>query len=1528
MKLKFKLLLAAFILVVFSFGFSNQLSNSAQPVLIRIEIKTADDLNLLRELPLSARLRTDDYVIASISSDKLSLLTDAGFSIEILDEQEETDQYYSVQRSHFRPLGALPTESDVLFQTDRTAIIKAPADVTKNLINAGFQTTKLPDLPISLNVSKKSKLQELNLKRLQDPVIDAIIQQVSDARITAAVQRLQNFQTRYSGSDSIYTASQWIYDEFKSYGYEDVKFDTLDVIVMEKLQRNVIVTKPGRTYPDSVIIIGGHYDSVVYDGTNPMLWAPGANDNASGTVAAMEAARLLADIELEATVIFACWAAEEQGLYGAWDYVQKAVAQDREIDVYINFDMIGNLDNHIRDVSVFTDQASYGFAELMSEMALMYTTLEPIIRPAGGGSDHWPFMQMGYNIIYAEEADFSPNWHKSTDIIENMDIHYCNEVIRMGLATLLHLAGPPPEITGPYVRYKTVSFDDDNSQSSVGNDNGYLDPGETIELNVSLENIGIDLAEAITGVLQTQDKYVTIIDSINIYGDIAPNDSASNPNPFIFSISKNIPANRTIVFSIRATATSNEFWDSTFLLKLTQPVLTFQNYSVTEITGDNDQIPDVGETFNLFLQIGNFGTRPANDVVAILHTYDPDVTIIDNEATIETILQDSVGENISDPFVVQINDSALPHRVKFIADVQEGAGFFNTKIEFNLLLEQGKVLLVIDDGFADKSQYYTQILDELGVPFETWQVIDQGDVPQNIILDFENIIWFTGLEPVNTLTPDDQSNLQVFLDNGGSLLLSGQMIGLNIQNSEFYSNYLHAKFIHLRTGLHYLNTVAENPVTDLTDVSLATSGDNLQTLTSENDPITPGFSLFTYDTTSPEGPGNIQSSGTAMIGVDNSTYKLIFCGFGFEGFEPYETRKTLLSDILGWFKGSPLDTRAILMTSSYDFDDDSVDPSHGDGDGYINPGETIELNVTIMNSGTLDANNVEAILRTGNEFITIIDSSQIVGDILSGTSIETPGAFTFFVDESTTHETPISFTLIFTDSTSNRWDEELQATVYLSNTINGQVTDAGTGLGISGAQLNWAGPIDDFGIARDGGIITTGLFGNYSLSGPIGSYGLRAIASGYIFSEAVFVDLPPDTVINFVLTSPEIAVSMDSISVALIQGETFLDTLQIQNKRTGQLIFNILETNPIPLNLTSLASPVLFNSLSFNAPSGRNELAKSNASNNSTSPDPAKWKLMHVDQDEAEVELDLHECFIQNNDEDIFFKITAHENWGNPVSEFLVAIFIDVDENFATGNQINNIGADYVIALGSLGDLILSWSGGGWNPISGNFVPHHLIFSPGEDSLEVGIHLSQIGNPKSIRIVTTFLLSQQSIVDAAPDNGLFYIPYSMFDAPWLDESSFYGAISGGDHADIFLSFNTKKLDPGSYLAHLVIPNNQPETEPTVIPVRLSVGATNVADDAQNLIPTKFMLHSNYPNPFNPETIIKFDLPKGGQVKLEIYNMLGQRVNRLVNEFKEAGYHQIHWNGKTDIGGSATSGIYFYRLEMEDFLAVKKMLMLQ
>ncbi len=103
--------------------------------------------------------------------------------------------------------------------------------------------------------------------------------------------------------------------------------------------------------------------------------------------------------------------------------------------------------------------------------------------------------------------------------------------------------------------------------------------------------------------------------------------------------------------------------------------------------------------------------------------------------------------------------------------------------------------------------------------------------------------------------------------------------------------------------------------------------------------------------------------------------------------------------------------------------------------------------------------------------------------------------------------------------------------------------------------------------------------------------------------------------------------------------------------------------------------------------------------------------------------------------------------------------------------------------------------------------------------------------------------------------------------------------------------------------------------------------TSVEDEIGS-IPNQYVLNQNYPNPFNPVTTITYTLAKSGKVKLDIYNVLGQKVRTLIDGNATAGLHVDQWNGLDNNGKKVASGVYFYKLEAGEFTAIKKMIMIK
>lgn len=108
---------------------------------------------------------------------------------------------------------------------------------------------------------------------------------------------------------------------------------------------------------------------------------------------------------------------------------------------------------------------------------------------------------------------------------------------------------------------------------------------------------------------------------------------------------------------------------------------------------------------------------------------------------------------------------------------------------------------------------------------------------------------------------------------------------------------------------------------------------------------------------------------------------------------------------------------------------------------------------------------------------------------------------------------------------------------------------------------------------------------------------------------------------------------------------------------------------------------------------------------------------------------------------------------------------------------------------------------------------------------------------------------------------------------------------------------------------------------------------SAAELTRDAIPSEFGLSQNQPNPFNPETEIRYQLPKSGMVHLQIFNVLGEEIITLQNEFVQAGYHSVLWNGADKQGAEVASGVYLYRLQFlgekgEKYAARRSMLLIR
>jgi subtilisin family serine protease len=177
---------------------------------------------------------------------------------------------------------------------------------------------------------------------------------------------------------------------------------------------------------------------------------------------------------------------------------------------------------------------------------------------------------------------------------------------------------------------------------------------------------------------------------------------------------------------------------------------------------------------------------------------------------------------------------------------------------------------------------------------------------------------------------------------------------------------------------------------------------------------------------------------------------------------------------------------------------------------------------------------------------------------------------------------------------------------------------------------------------------------------------------------------------------------------------------------------------------------------------------------------------------------------------------------------------------------------------------------------------------------------------------------------------LFY--KKQTDTDWISlplteiyEDSTIGTMYSADFLDTDLATETT-VD----LKLLIIDDDGNSTEQKLDPAFVigNVVTEFAENEVKEELPIRFELYKNYPNPFNPETIIRFDISKLTDVRLEIFNVLGQKIKTLINERKKPGNYRTRWNGTDNSEKIVSSGIYIYRLKAGDFVANRKMILIK
>ena len=162
---------------------------------------------------------------------------------------------------------------------------------------------------------------------------------------------------------------------------------------------------------------------------------------------------------------------------------------------------------------------------------------------------------------------------------------------------------------------------------------------------------------------------------------------------------------------------------------------------------------------------------------------------------------------------------------------------------------------------------------------------------------------------------------------------------------------------------------------------------------------------------------------------------------------------------------------------------------------------------------------------------------------------------------------------------------------------------------------------------------------------------------------------------------------------------------------------------------------------------------------------------------------------------------------------------------------------------------------------------------------------------------------------------------------WLSVFPLSGTIGAQSSQALTLTAKTHNFPFGSFFASIQIESNDPANPVIYVPVHLMVGVTGL-DAGETVVPKTVQLSRNYPNPFNPTTLIRYAIPARQKVELSVYNLLGQKVRTLVNGIVNRGLHEVTWDGRNQSGNTVGSGIYIYRLQTDKRTITNKMILIR
>jgi hypothetical protein len=447
------------LLVILALTLLAGMASAGERYLYQVFLKSPGDRALVKPSGFTPYARMKNSIIAEGTKAEVAA---SGLVCKVLLPAPAKGIFYLVIppfRKTPQEVRALVAQRCEILAEDRDAFfVRAAQEDAESLLARQFHIVRVGMKPIQLGLS--SPILDPPRVAKYDPVIQWIINQITPSEITGMLRdlsgerstmvrgRQDTIRTRYSLAAKNSSAIFYFYEKASSYaGIDSVRFHPFSWYGYT--DSNVVVTKVGRRLPGRQYLIDGHIDSY---SENRYVYAPGADDNATGTIASLIAAKVIRQIPFKRTIKCLAFNAEENGLWGSDVYASQAAGRGDTILGVLNGDMIGTNYTHTDSVIAYNanQPGSILLTQRLYEMDTTYHLGVNVIQntDAPDWSDHYSFWINGYEATSVEEHDFSNVYHTTGDTIGQMDTLYWTKVVKCMVAALCDLAEPDTAFTG------------------------------------------------------------------------------------------------------------------------------------------------------------------------------------------------------------------------------------------------------------------------------------------------------------------------------------------------------------------------------------------------------------------------------------------------------------------------------------------------------------------------------------------------------------------------------------------------------------------------------------------------------------------------------------------------------------------------------------------------------------------------------------------------------------------------------------------------------------------------------------------------------------------------------------------------------------------------------------------------------------------------------------------------------------------------------------------------------------------------